>query len=134
MTCSGLDRLRCPVHGWSRAARALRRVLDDQEAASHIAWSAQLAGMSFASKRVRFSAWEPVLNAEGVMSHMEVAIYREDGTREVLPPPVIDALRRNAIQRWAAEQSGFLHKGTNYLAQLYGARTDPDNHTPEEQR
>lgn len=32
----------CPVHGMARGARAMRRVLADQDAANHIAWAAHL--------------------------------------------------------------------------------------------
>lgn len=84
-------RIDCPVHGLSRGARAHRRRMADHAAASHVAWSAALLNDTGLSRRVSMSAWEPVyrdLTGQGDMglSHMQVRLYREDGTTEVLGP------------------------------------------------
>lgn len=71
--------------------RAYRRRMRELADEAHVAWAAGLATDTNASRRVAYSAWEPVyrdLTGDGDMglSHMVVVLYREDGTREVLEP------------------------------------------------
>lgn len=71
-----------------RAYRRRMRQLADE---AHVAWAEGLRTDNGASRRVSMSAWEPVYRdatGEGdmVFSHLQVVLYREDGTREALEP------------------------------------------------